>query len=142
MTEENVTKKSKLSYIYKVVVGLGVIAGLIVSITIIDARFAKTKEVEAAAEKIQSNTTHAIELAEVETVKTLKDFQTQQQTLTKMLELQILTNRQDNLNRHYLDLKRQLSKTPEDTDIKEELQEIKHEKRVIKEKIEKKMQEK
>lgn len=135
--------KSKLSFIpWKFIVGAGILVSLFIGMFTIDNRFAKSGEVIAMAQTITKDRNAALLLAEAEAVTTFQGLQQQQAVMNKTLQLQMLQHQKEWKDTEYINLKRQLRLHPNDTEVIAELEAVRIERIVIKEKIEKKILEK
>ncbi len=137
---ETLTTFSKLPW--KLIATLTVLITLFGGMFAIDNRFAKSSQLNELSTTVCKDRDTAIKLAEVQTIKTFQGFQMQQIMMNKSLQLQILNIQKDSLDKEYWDLKRRLRDNPNDQDLKEDFNDVKIRRRIIKEKIEQKILEK
>jgi len=126
-----------ISLPWKIIISVGVAAGLFVSLFTIDNRFAKSDELVVLEKNIIKEQESAFKLAEAQTIKTFQTFQMQQIFVNKALQLQILNIQKENLDKQYYTIKRQLRKSPDDIELKDEYSDVKQQRLLIKQRIEK-----
>jgi len=127
---------------WKIIVAIGIIVSLFVGLYTIDNRFAKSTQLVALASEVDEDIEDKFLLAEAQSVKTFQVFQMQQITMNKAMQLQILNMQKDSLDKEYWSLKSAIRKNPGDLELQEDLSDVKIQRQLIKERIDKKIMEK
>ena len=132
---KNLISFSKLPW--KSIATITVLITLFGGMFAIDNRFAKSSQLESLSVTVSKDRTAAIKLAEVQTIKTFQGFQMQQMMMNKGLQLQILNIQKESIEKEYWDLKRRVRDNPNDRELKEDFNDVKIQRQLIKEKIDK-----
>ncbi len=82
-----------------------------------------------------NSTDRKIQVLEKSTTQSLENFQIQQQINIDGLKLQILFIQKESLDTNYLHLKRLLKENPNDSELVEEINDVKIQRQLLKEKI-------
>jgi len=127
---------------WKIIAAIGLVVSLFVGMYTIDNRFAKSVQLIALASEVDKDMDGKFLLAETQSVKTFQVFQIQQITMNKAIQLQILHIQKDSLDKEYWNLKRAIRKNPGDLEMQEDLSDVKIQRQLIKERIDKKILEK
>jgi len=127
---------------WKLIVALGIVISLFVGLYTVDNRFAKAEQLTTLETHIDKDMDGKFLLAEAQSVKTFQGIQMQQVIMNKALQLQILHIQKDSLDKEYWSLKRSIRKNPNDLEMQEELDDVKIQRQLIKERIDKKILEK
>ncbi len=127
---------------WKLIVAIGIIVSLFVGLYTIDNRFAKSSQLVALASEVDEDMKGKFLLAEAQSVKTFQVFQIQQITMNKAIQLQILHIQKDSLDKEYWSLKSAIRKNPGDLELQEDFSDVKIQRQLIKERIDKKILEK
>ena len=127
---------------WKIIVAIGIIVSLFVGLYTIDNRFAKSTQLVALASEVDEDIEDKFLLAEAQSVKTFQVFQMQQITMNKAMQLQILNMQKDSLDKEYWSLKSAIRKNPGDLELQEDFSDVKIQRQLIKERIDKKILEK
>jgi len=127
---------------WRIIAAIALVVSLFVGLSTIDNRFAKTTQLSALASEVDKDMDGKFLLAEAESVKTFHGIQMQQKTIVKAIQLQILHIQKDFVDKEYWNLKKAVRKNPEDLEIQEELSDVKIQRLLIKERINKKIMEK
>lgn len=135
MTDKIKKMMEYISLPWKLIIAIGVIVSLFVGLQQVDSRFAKSDELATLESNLKTITAEKFKVAEAETIKTFETFQMQQMIMTKSLQYQILNIQKNMLDRRYYDLKRKLSKNPDDLEIKEEYEDVKQQRKDIQKRI-------
>lgn len=135
-------EKKTFSFVWKIIIAVGVIVSLFISLYTVDARFAKSDQLKILQVNIEKDTCNALKLAEAESVKTFQGLQMQQIMMNKSLQLQILNIQKESIEKDYWDIKRRLRSNPNDIELQNDFNEVKKQREIIKEKIEQKILEK
>ena len=138
MVKEN-TKKFFGGLPWKTIATIAVLITLFGGMFSIDNRFAKSEQLTEFCSLIKKETNSAIMLSEAAAVTTFQGLQTQQLIMNKSLQLQMLHHQKEWKDKEYFNLKRQLRLHPGDKEILEEIKEVKVERIILKEKIERKI---
>ena len=126
---------------WRIIIGIGVVVSLFVGLQNFDGYFAKTTQLNAMAATIEKDTKNKLLLVEAESVKTFQGLQMQQMIIHKSSLLQMYQIRKEFLDKEHSRLKREQRRYPNDIDIKEELEYNKHERLIIQQKINEKIEE-
>ncbi len=117
--------------IWQVICGIAVILGIIGSFFVIENRWNQSDEVFAAEKEM----THM----KKETVETFQQVQMQMKRnddkLDKKFTLQMNTIVYDNLNEQYYRLKREVKSNPDDSELREEFENVKKRRKETKKRI-------
>ena len=127
---------------WRIIAAIAIVISLFVGLSTIDNRFAKTTQLSALAAEVDKDMNGKFLLAESESVKTFQGIQMQQKTIVKAIQLQILHIQKDFVDKEYWSLKKAVRKNPGDLEIQEELSDVKIQRLLIKERINKKIEEK
>jgi len=127
---------------WRIIAAIAIVISLFVGLSTIDNRFAKSTQLTALASEVDEDMNSKFLLAEAASVKTFQGIQMQQVIMNKALQLQILHIQKDSLDKEYWNLKRSIRKNPGDLEMQEELSDVKIQRQLIKERIDKKIQEK
>ena len=127
---------------WRIIAAIAIVISLFVGLSTIDNRFAKSTQLTALASEVDEDMNSKFLLAEAASVKTFQGIQMQQVIMNKALQLQILHIQKDSLDKDYWDLKKQIRKNPGDLEMQEELSDVKIQRQIVKEKINKKLMEK
>ena len=122
---------------WRIIAAITLVVSLFVGLSTIDNRFAKTLQLDALAVEVDEDITGKFLLAEAQSVKTFQVFQMQQIMMNKALQLQILNIQKDSLDKEYWSLKKNIRKNPDDLEAQEELSDVKIQRQLMKERIDK-----
>lgn len=115
--------------IWKTVVGAGVVLGVIYTVVQYDDRLAKSDELENGLTHLEKTMDQKLVQLELETVQTMKDFQ-------KGQKYQQYDYLEDALERDYNNCMRELRKTPNDTVLRQDCENLRAKQQKAKEKKE------
>jgi hypothetical protein len=118
--------------VWTIIIGIGVVGGAIGTLFLVEDRYAKARDLITLEDHMYDDVDHKIVLVENKSVQTFESYQMKQNTINKGLQLQILNVQYDNLTDRYYTLKRMLRDNPNNSDLRNEFNEVQRQRENVK----------